>query len=471
MPTGTYRLDSQLSITRGIVLRGDGPSKTVLNSYANWHAIQVGDWPSAPVATAVSGSPAKGATQITVSSITTPSLSVGDFIVIDQINDGTEVINVDAESRDGGTRCLSQVTKITAINVRTLTIDPPLYHAYSSTQSPQVWELNQGNSMTTYAGVEDLALQRVQPQNQNGYSNFKFVAAAYCWLKNVESHDTIFWHVDLDRTFRCEIRDSLFSDGVYRTGGFAYGVVCGNRTTAALVENNRFYRCRHSMVVQAGISGCVFGYNYSVDTDQGDGWLAPDMMAHGAHTTANLFEGNCAVHTDSDWTHGSSSYNTWFRNYITRVSSFATANQGRRVVNMDLHNICGNFLGNVLGSPGLSWTAEETGSTRNNGSTYIWSFGFFSDGDTSRDSTEPGDTVFRHGNYSARTQTVSWDPNFANHNLPASLYHATKPDWFGTLNWPPYDPGSGGQANPEDIPAGYLYNLGPPPTDLRIVLP
>jgi hypothetical protein len=474
LPAGTYRLNSELSITKGVVLRGAGPDKTILNSYASWHGIQIGNFPSAPVDTAVTGSPAKGATQITVASASTPSLTVGDLIVIDQINDGVEVINVDAESRDSGTRSLSQITKITAVSGTTLTIDPPLYHAYSSARSPEVWELNQGASLTTYAGVEDLRLNRVQPQNQDGYSNFKLVATAYCWLKNVESYDTIFWHVDLDRTFRCEVRDSLFSGGVYRTGGYAYGVVCGNRTTSALVENNRFYHCRHSMVIQGGISGCVYGYNFSVDSDQGDGWLAADIMAHGAHTTANLFEGNCAVSTYSDWTHGSSSYNTFFRNYLTRISAFATANQGRRVVNMDIHNTYGNYLGNVLGSRGLTWTAEETGSTRNNGSTYIFSFGFFSDGDTSRDSTEPADTVFRHGNYSARTQTVTWDANFSNHTLPASLYRQSKPAFFGTLQWPPFDPNSGNEADPVDIPAGYRYvngvNLPPAaPTNLRIL--
>lgn len=481
IPAGTYRLNSQLTIARSVVVRGAGPDKTILQSYANWHAIQVGDWPSAPVSRAVSGSLVKGATQLTVSSLNTPSLSVGDFIVIDQINDGIEVLNVDAESRNGGTRCLSQITTIKSITGSgpyILGIDPPLHHGFSLSQSPEIWELNQGTSITRSGGVEDLRVIRVSPLNQNGYSNFKFLNAAYCWLKNVQSLDTIFWHVDLDRTFRCEIRDSLFSGGVYRTGGFAYGVVCGNRTTAALVENNRFYRCRHSMVIQGGISGCVIGYNYSVDSDQGDGWLAGDIFPHGAHTTMNLFEGNCATKAQSDWTHGSSSYNSFFRNFIRCKSAFATSNQGRRVVDMDINNNYGNYIGNILGSSGITWGAEETGSTRNNGSAYIWSFGFFSDGDTTRDSTLPATSAFRHGNYSARSGAVSWDAATPDHALPASLYLTSKPAWFGSLAWPPYEPGSGATANPTNIPAGYLYvngtkppaQSGPsPPSNLRTI--
>src|SRR5689334_15790771 len=49
VPAGTYRLNSQLTIAKGIVLRGAGPSATLLKTYAAWHGIQVGDWPSSPV--------------------------------------------------------------------------------------------------------------------------------------------------------------------------------------------------------------------------------------------------------------------------------------------------------------------------------------------------------------------------------------------------------------------------------------
>src|SRR5260370_490814 len=155
----------------------------------------MGDWPSAPVATNVSGSPAKDTSTLTVASITTPSLSVGDYIVIDQINDGVEAINVDDQSRNNGTRALSQITKITDVNGLTITIHPPLYHSYIAAQSPQVWKLNQGTTMTSYAGVEDLYIERVSPTGTEGYSNIKIVACAYCWVKNIESKMAQFRHV------------------------------------------------------------------------------------------------------------------------------------------------------------------------------------------------------------------------------------------------------------------------------------
>ncbi|HEY4300736.1 MAG TPA: glycosyl hydrolase family 28-related protein [Candidatus Didemnitutus sp.] len=441
IPTGTYRLNSQLTITKGIVVRGDGPGRTKLESYANWHAIQMGDWPSAPVATNVTGSPAKGTSTLTVSSITNPALAVGTYIVIDQINDGNEVVNVDAQSRDNNTRCLSQITKVTSISGSgssyTIGISPALYHSYAAAQTPQVWKLNQGIAMTEYAGLENLSVDRIAPIAQNGYSNIKMVACAYCWVRNVESTFAIFRHVDLDRSFRCEIRDSLFDNGYYHeTGGYAYGVVCGNRATDILTENNTFHHLRHSMVVTEGATGCVYGYNYSFETYQGDAWLAPDMFVHGAHANMNLFEGNYATKIDGDFTHGSGSYNTFFRNFVTRTSTAVTVTGGRWPVNNDVTHSYSNFVGNVLGSPGLTWTADETSTTRNTSSTYEWSWGFRGDGDTSRDATTPRDTALRHGNFEPISQSVVWDATISDHALPASLYLTSTPAFFGSVVWP-----------------------------------
>ena len=88
VPAGTYRLNSQLTIAKGVVLRGAGVGATRLKTYAAWHGIQLGNFPSSPVATNVSGSPAKGETTVTVASAA--NMQVGDYISIDQINDNVE---------------------------------------------------------------------------------------------------------------------------------------------------------------------------------------------------------------------------------------------------------------------------------------------------------------------------------------------------------------------------------------------
>jgi hypothetical protein len=477
VPAGTYRLNSPLTLTKGVVLRGAGPSATQLKTYAAWHGIQIGDWPSQPVATAVSSSPAKDANTLTVGSVSSPSLAAGDFIVIDQLNDGVEVINVDDQSRDGGTRALSQISRITAVNGLTLSIDPPLYHAYSAAQSPQVWELNQGIPMTTYAGVEDLYIERVSPTGFEGYSNIKMVACAYCWVKNVESKLAQFRHVDIDRSFRCEIRDSYFNDGMHHgTGGFAYGVVAANRSTDNLIENNVFYHLRHSMVIKEGASGNVFGYNYSVASYQGENWLASDMNAHGAHSHMNLFEGNIGAKIYADFTHGSSSYNTFLRNNSIRDSSALAITNALRAVDVEKLQYYYNFVGNVLGQPSQIWTAFEDNGSRTAGSgQYVYTWGYPSDGAGASTDTQSKATVLRHGNYDYQTQSTRWDAGIVDRNVPNSWYLASKPAFFGALPWPSIGPDQNPVAG--SIPAKERYEgrIIPPtpplsaPANLRTV--
>ena len=438
IPPGTYRLNDLLSITKGVVLRGAGPEATQLKTYAEWHGIQLGGWPSSPVDTNVSGSPSKGVVTLSVSSVSSPALAPGDFVVIDQTNDGVEVVNVDDESRDGGTRALSQMTRITAVNGLSISIDPPLYHAYSAARSPQVWKVNQGVSMTTFAGVENLRLDRVSPTGFEGYSNIKIVACAYCWVRNVRSKTAQFRHVDLDRSFRCEIRDSFFDDGMHHgTGGFAYGVVAANRSTDNLVENNIFYRLRHSMVIKEGAAGNVFGYNYSAASYQGENWLAADMNAHGAHSHMNLFEGNIGAKIYADFTHGSSSYNTFLRNHVIRDSSALSVTNARRAVDVERTQYYYNFLGNVLGLDGQSWTAfEDSGSRSAGAGMYVYTWGYPSDGaGTSVDSNSKSTSV-RHGNYDYQTRSTRWEAGIADRDLPPSLYLVSKPPFFGGLPWP-----------------------------------
>lgn len=475
VPAGTYRLNGALTITKGIVLRGAGPNATRLKTYAAWHGIQLGDWPSAPTGVNISGSPAKGAASVALAS--SGAFAAGDFMVIDQVNDGVEVINVDDQSRDNGTRALSQIVKVTAVSGQNVTFDPPLYHAYVAAQTPQVWKLNGSNAMTLYAGVEDLYLERVSPTGFEGYSNFKVLACAYCWVKNVESKMAQFRHVDFDRSFRCEVRDSFFNDGMNQgTGGFAYGVVAANRSTDNLIENNVFYHLRHSMVVKEGAAGNVYGYNYSVASYQGEDWLAADMNAHGAHSHMNLFEGNIGAKIYADFTHGSSSYNTFFRNNAVRDSSALSVTNALRAVDVEKTQYYYNFLGNVLGKPGQSWTAYEDGGSRSAGSDrYVYTWGYFSDGATSSVDAKSKSTALRHGNFDYQSQSTNWDAANADHTLPSSLYLTAKPAFFGGLSWPTIGPDRSPMVGA--LPSKERYEgrglpstpVLPAPTSLRVV--
>ncbi len=475
IPPGDYRLNSRVNLKNNCVLRGAG-NTTKLRSYAAWHALNIGDFPSAPVDTAVSGSLSVGASNITVASITTPALAVGDLIVIDQIDDGITVTNSPNDpggtgttpwpTRDSNTRGLGEIRQIVAINTLTLTVWPPLTHAYSATYSPEVWELNQAVSRTTNCGFENFRIDRLSPIDSSGYSNFKFVCADRCWIQGVESTNTIWWHVDLDRSFRCNIYNNNFMSCAFRGGGYGYGVVCGNVSSLHRIENNLFYRLRHSMVVVEA-SDNVYGYNLSYDSDQGDGWLAGDMFPHGCHSTMNLFEGNINCKIFNDWTHGSGDYNVYYRNFITGRSTYSTAQAGRRVIDNDIHNTYATYIGNVIGTNNAysPWTAYETQGSRTTVGTYGFSWDFLNDSDGIVETLTPSayGTVFRHGNYDDIDKEVKWALHYENHSLSNSLYLASKPSWFGDLTWPPIGPSSGSSEQFLDLPAGWRLTYGTNP--------
>jgi len=47
------------------------------------------------------------------------------------------------------------------------------------------------------------------------------------------------------------------------------------------VENNIFSELRHAMIVQIGVNGCVFGYNYAERNYSNDGWDKTYISIHG----------------------------------------------------------------------------------------------------------------------------------------------------------------------------------------------
>jgi hypothetical protein len=450
LQAGTYTIDAQIQISKGVTLRGASVDTTILDCTASWHCVQMGDFPSAPSGINVTANVAKDATTITVASTT--GLAVDDYIAIDQLNDGTEVVNDDTafgagECRSGaGTRCLGQIVKITAINSLVLTVTPSIHHAYTAgALDPEVWEVT---GVTTNAGLEDLTITRSNDPD-GGYNNIKMIACSGCWVENIVSDTPDDWHVDIDRSIWAEIRDSYFGFGTENTSGSAYGVVSNLFATDGLIENNIFEHLRHGMLVQNGATGNVYGYNYSFDCYQGEDWLATDINSHGSHTAFNLWEGNSGCKVYGDNAHGSSSYNTVYRNHIRRESTptEGSITQALRAVDIEVYNRYWNIVGNILGTNGQTWEAFDPGATRVAGSSgrYVYTFGYFSDGDTSRDDATIVTDTYVHGNYDDQSNSQIWDAGNSNHTLLDSLYLDAEPAFFssGSCVWPPMVPGAG----------------------------
>jgi len=465
LQAGTYTVSSTINITTACTLRGAGVGSTILDCTASATCVIMGAVPSGPSGINVIASVAKGATTISVASTT--GLAVNDYVVLDQINDEAEVINTDGASgnepcRSGssGTRCMGQMVKITAINSLVLTVDPPIYHAFESAQTPQVWEVS---SVKEGAGIEDLTLTRSNFPDQNN-SNIVIIACSGCYVDGIESNTPDWWHISIDRAIWSTVQHSRFNDGQAHEGGYAYGVVSYMFATANLVVDNVFYRLRHAMLAADGAVGNVYAYNFEAESWQGTGtgetWL-PGSGTHGAHPTMNLYEGNSVGKIEFDNEHGSSSYNTAFRNHVKRKSDYAGSGgitQARRALNVATYNTGMNLVGNVLGDDSQSWTISDPGATRSNSGTYSYNFGYHSDGDTSATnySTILAST-FVHGNWEYATDSQSWDSGNDNHTLPDSLIYGAKPSWFGDCAWPPFDPSDGTTNTP---PAEDRYNGG-----------
>jgi len=174
LPAGTYKVSSPanletiLNMKSNLTLRGAGQGKTVI-SFPGAYARSVidirgfEDWDIYGLQRSVGiiGGMTKGSKQITLTS--TSGISVGDILLIDQLNDPQLVDPVGNEGlrnycgRADGARARGQYAEVAAVNGNTVTLNLPLYWTLSSSLSPQATLVN-ASSMVRWAGIEDLTL-------------------------------------------------------------------------------------------------------------------------------------------------------------------------------------------------------------------------------------------------------------------------------------------------------------------------
>jgi hypothetical protein len=304
-------------------------------------------------------------------------------------------------------------------------------------------------------------------------------------------------------SFRCEIRDSYFHDAFHHVPGQTDNdIFLAQKTSATLVENNIIYRLHVGVMLNWGAAGNVVAYNYfaSMFDERVPHCAYPAMAMHGAHPLMNLFEGNIGTRFNSDSYWGSSSHTTLFRNWLSGVDEVCEPVAGPRApvdpgdcftpfqqpwaVSAEYQSLNTHLVGNVLGSVyfttthlGTYYGTTDTETTpvgeyllvppAASGYTtpYALRFGYPGCcGPSEFESTAAFDTSLIHGNWDWVDQGVRWDPAIAEHAIPASLYLAGKPSWFGDRDWPPIDPlDSPTTLEPTAIPAGYRFVHGTPP--------
>ncbi len=503
LPAGVYKLTASVTIPSRRVLRGaraavapwldttTDPAKdsVLVPSGAGVRVVFAGgnkasNWTPGPNQGAcISSGYAQGSTQLTLAATagcthTPTTLAVGDFVSIYQNRDPAEISGPnDAQveaylGEDCGASCaggdphaFQQYSQVTAVAGNQVTLDWPIV---STTASPTGATVRKQTFGTSLAGLENVRLKG-DGTVVGGMIAFHF--ARDSWVKGVETFQVGASssgspHVWADYSYRVELRDSYFHDGAGRDSGSDYGAEMFNWNSRFKIENNAFRHIRHSVVCESSCAGTAVLYNYSDDNGesvQGQptkvdvGFLGQDMTPnHGAHPRMLLWEGNSAQSVWADYTHGSSSYGTVFRNHVRCDRS----NEGLKsppdfwaCVEIEKYNRFYNLVGNVIGSPGWvamrcascqgTLIADATGFGWGGPATkwpVVFRFGYTSNGGSYADATSRT-TALLHGNFDYVTGTqATWDGG-AVHELPDSLYYAAKPDWWpAACAWPPYDP-------------------------------
>jgi hypothetical protein len=450
LPAGVYRITNAIRIRKsGITVRGAGPSSThlqyhgppglVLNMQSGFYDYDFAR--STPYE--LTGGGAKGSTNVTTSD---NDWDVGDIVLFDQLNDDSLVFGTGDSGRcnwcgrESGARASGQLVRIVSRTATNATFEQPLYRSYSNTLSPQGIVVT---GVLRWTGVEDLSVTNITTTRDT----VELHGSAYCWFKNVHFYRSHRRHIWMAHDYQCEIRECLFQygEGPVWSDSYGpdrgYGVFLGNMSTACLIENNVFYTLHVSLALEGGPSGNVIAYNFVTNVIYSDPeWTQPALAQHAPHPMMNLIEGNhFAARIISDYTWGSASHNTYFRN---RVYDGLRPQINYGVWEMDIYktHYFENVVGNVLGRAGYERIYEVENRTFSiYGDKGIWRLGYVNAGDDGPAGNDPKvkATLLRHGNWDGVTQSVVWDPGIADTNLPSSLYLTGKPSWWGDLRWPP----------------------------------
>jgi hypothetical protein len=188
-----------------------------------------------------------------------------------------------------------------------------------------------------------------------------------------------------------------------------------------------------------------------------------------------LFEGNWGDNLDNDDTHGNAVYHTYFRNWGTALRSpftdpslnktvndatgtaYACGTSGPsgcslnapgplRAAGPMMHDYWFAYVGNVLGTSGVTVAPNWIYSGNFNDNQTIWLLGWNSDANNPTKSdpnltASSGAFIFKHGNYDYVDRGIAdWTSGYSQ-TLPNSFYLSNKPAFFSagascTYAWP-----------------------------------
>ncbi len=353
-------------------------------------------------------------------------------------------------------------------NPDTITFTTPIMIAYPVAKQSQVIRYTGIQVHNQGVGIEDLTMSGGQA------GNVRVTTTAKSWVKNIECKNFLSPCVDIYDAFRFQVLDSYLHDAFNPVpGGGAYLLSMRSGSSECLFENNIAVRGNKAIVARASGAGSVVGYNYMQDTLINYAPLSQEVGVNASHYPAPhhvLFEGNQSQNYDSDFTFGSSTDMTIFRNWLEGERRTMPTQMGRsyRAGGLAEGSLRHAFYGNILGRPVFvlpenKWVYEDfcDGTTTtsmnvacDNNHAAIWKLG------VSSLQAQLGDpavaaTVIRDGNYDYLTDTQRWH-NGSPVTIENSLYLTGKPSFFTeSQTWPWVNPTTG---TTYELPATKRYD-------------
>ncbi|MBN1569576.1 MAG: hypothetical protein JXA73_17155 [Acidobacteria bacterium] len=458
LPAGIYQILGTLTLRSHTTLRGAGQGITILRrsgastsniiqvSNGTWDAL-IGSPDTRSIASAV-----KDARTVTLSS--TSGISVGDVLLLNQINSG-DVVNAGTNGKctfcglSSGDRSLGQFVEVSAIMGNQVSITTPLHWTYDTSLAPYAYVIH-GSAITRWAGIESMTITQSSTPPNAASSEIFWQGMQYGWVRNVEFNNMYSNAIMTYYAFQCEFSHNNIHDSLSHGVGGGYGIALSMYSSNNLIENNILANMSEPVLTGTCASGNVVAYNYTIGNYYEDSYWAIGSPAvnHGTHPKMNLFEGNIGHMWDGDFIWGSSSHNTMFRSYQDGAQPDTTKNNA--AVRLAGWNRYHNIVGSILGTPGKSNAYEATSRTGyDNNKLYIWVLGITdSTSDPAFDDPQVSATIYRHGNYDYVTNSAIWDSGNSNHALPNSLYLSAKPSWWcSEAVWPPIGPDVTGMTN------------------------
>jgi hypothetical protein len=352
----------------------------------------------------------------------------------------------------------------------TVTIKPALHHPnWAASQTPQVWMIQPSR----YVGVRNLRIDGSSMSYSSVTTGIGFAGVSYYWVQNValDSLPNISIFVSQGASHGVIESNYIYNSGQSNPATDTSGInVLGSNN---LIDNNICHNCHLAYVGNGPMVGNVISYNFMVNNNTGNSTLYEGFDdGHSNGIDYNLYEGNATTSVAMDQAHGTHLVNTFYRNFFYAWESCANGNCGTNNSKTDnmfalmpvSNHRYGNYVGNVLGTPGVTtascggvyqytnaeWYKGGPGDCGN-----VWNIG---SGNTVSPPSYAGpipidpvvaQTILRWGNYDTINGSIQWNTSevpssppgnvlsnpvptgcTSSGSCPASFYLPGRPSWW-----------------------------------------